>query len=413
MSAGPHASRPGFMKSIPRRVKFLVFSQVLNTMGFGYFLIYLSGYLVDVRVLNGGSVGILFGLEGLVVIAAGIPLGMLSDKHGRKWFLIGGNVLLPPTMLIFALTYDFSLFLVAAALAGLGEAASLSAWNAIIADQTDTGNRDAAFSLSFIVSSVGLSAGMSLPLVMPTLEAASGMTSARVHSDALLLIGLASIVIPLVLWVLLRNYHEKPKHEEGTKDSSDLKLLLKFSGMNGLIGLGAGLIIPLMATWLLYKFSVPDTFSGPFLAVSGLTIAFAALGSSRLSKRFGLFRAILMTAGSSTVFMFSMAFIPNLYLAGGVYIIRASLMNMASPLMDSYLMGIINPGRRGLASAISAIVWRLPNSLSTILGGFILAAGFNTGNHFLYDVPWLGAVAFYVAGIALLYTNFRNVKTKG
>jgi len=382
-------------------------------MGFGYFLIYLSGYLVDVRVLNGGSVGILFGLEGLVVIAAGIPLGMLSDKHGRKWFLIGGNVLLPPTMLIFALTYDFSLFLVAAALAGLGEAASLSAWNAIIADQTDTGNRDAAFSLSFIVSSVGLSAGMSLPLVMPTLEAASGMTSARVHSDALLLIGLASIVIPLVLWVLLRNYHEKPKHEEGTKDSSDLKLLLKFSGMNGLIGLGAGLIIPLMATWLLYKFSVPDTFSGPFLAVSGLTIAFAALGSSRLSKRFGLFRAILMTAGSSTVFMFSMAFIPNLYLAGGVYIIRASLMNMASPLMDSYLMGIINPGRRGLASAISAIVWRLPNSLSTILGGFILAAGFNTGNHFLYDVPWLGAVAFYVAGIALLYTNFRNVKTKG
>ena len=382
-------------------------------MGFGYFLIYLSGYLVDVRVLNGGSVGILFGLEGLVVIAAGIPLGMLSDKHGRKWFLIGGNVLLPPTMLIFALTYDFSLFLVAAALAGLGEAASLSAWNAIIADQTDTGNRDAAFSLSFIVSSVGLSAGMSLPLVMPTLEAASGMTSARVHSDALLLIGLASIVIPLVLWVLLRNYHEKPKHQEGTKDGSDLKLLLKFSGMNGLIGLGAGLIIPLMATWLLYKFSVPDTFSGPFLAVSGLTIAFAALGSSRLSKRFGLFRAILMTAGSSTVFMFSMAFIPNLYLAGGVYIIRASLMNMASPLMDSYLMGIINPGRRGLASAISAIVWRLPNSLSTILGGFILAAGFNTGNHFLYDVPWLGAVAFYVAGIALLYTNFRNVKTKG
>ncbi|MGP8124579.1 MAG: MFS transporter [Nitrososphaerales archaeon] len=413
MLAEPHAARRGFMASIPTRVKLLVFTQLLNTMGFGYFLIYLSGYLVDVRVLNGESVGILFGLEGLVVIAAGIPLGIMSDRRGRKWFLIAGNLLLPPMMLIFALTYDFSLFLVAAVLAGLGEAASLSAWNAIIADQTDTGNRDAAFSLSFIVSNLGLSAGMALPFAMPALEAASGMTSARVHSDALLLIGVASIFVPLVLWALLRNYHEKPKRKEETKDSGDLRLLLKFSGMNGLIGLGAGLIIPLMATWLLYKFSVPDTFSGPFLAVSGLTIAFAALGSSRLSKRFGLFRAILMTAGSSTVFMFSMAFIPNLYLAGGVYIVRASLMNMASPLMDSYLMGIINPGRRGLASAISAIVWRLPNSLSTILGGFILAEGFNTGNHFLYDIPWLGAVAFYVAGIVLLYTNFRNVKTKG
>ena len=413
MSTGPQTVRPGFMASIPTRVKLLIFTQLLNTLGFGYFMIYLSGYLVDVKVLDALGVGIVFGIESMVMIAAGIPLGILSDRRERKWFLILGNLLLPPMLLIFALTYDFSLFLVAALLAGLAEAASLSSWNAIIADQTDTGNRDAAFALSFIVSNVGVSAGLALPLAMPALEAASGMSSSQVHSDEKQGPGVASIFVPLVLWALLRNYHERPKSEEKAEDKGDLRLLLKFSGMNGLIGLGAGLIIPLMATWLLYKFSVPDTFSGPFLAVSGLTIAFAAVGSSRLSKRFGLFRAILMTAGSSTVFMFSMAFIPNLFLAGGVYIIRASLMNMASPLMDSYLMGIIRPGRRGLASAISAIVWRLPNSLSTILGGFILMAGHNTGNRFLYEVPWLGAVAFYVAGIVLLYANFRNVETKG
>jgi MFS family permease len=401
------------MASVPTRVKLLILTQLLNTLGFGYFMIYLSGYLVEVKVLDAAGVGIIFGIESLVMIAAGIPLGILSDKRERKWFLIVGNLLLPPMMFIFALTNDFSLFLVAALLAGLGEAASLSSWNAIIADQTDPSNRDAAFSLSFIVSNVGISAGLALPLVMPLLEGAWGMSPAQVHSGALLLVGIASIFVPPVLWALLRNYHEKPKEEEETKDRGDMRLLLKFSGMNGLIGLGAGLIMPLMATWLLYKFSVSNTFSGPYLALSGMTIAFAAVGSSRLSKRFGLFKAILMTAGSSTVFMFSMAFIPNLFIAGGVYIIRASLMNMASPLMDSYLMGIIHPGRRGLASAISAIVWRLPNSLSTILGGFILATGYRTGNHFLYDVPWLGAVAFYVAGITLLYANFRNVKTKG
>jgi MFS family permease len=401
------------MASVPTRVKLLILTQLLNTLGFGYFMIYLSGYLVEVKVLDAAGVGIIFGIESLVMIAGGIPLGVLSDRRERKWFLIVGNLLLPPMMLIFALTNDFSLFLVAALLAGLGEAASLSSWNAIIADQTDTGNRDAAFSLSFIVSNVGISAGLALPLAMPVLEDAWGMSPAQVHSGALLLLGVASIFVPLALWALLRNYHEKPRQEEETKGKGDLRLLLKFSGMNGLIGLGAGLIMPLMATWLLYKFSVSNTFSGPYLALSGMTIAFAAVGSSRLSKRFGLFKAILMTAGSSTVFMFSMAFIPNLFLAGGVYIIRASLMNMASPLMDSYLMGIIHPGRRGLASAIAAIVWRLPNSLSTILGGFILATGYNTGNHFLYDVPWLGAVAFYVAGITLLYINFRNVQTKG
>ncbi|QQG48093.1 MAG: MFS transporter [archaeon] len=413
MSGG--VSIPGLatLRSIPIKVRLLVLSQIVNTLAFGYFLIYVSGYLVDIKVLDGGSVGLIFGIEGLVLIAAGIPLGLLSDKKGRKWFLILGNVLLPPTVIIFAITHDFSLYLVAAVTAGVAEAASLSSWNAIIADQTEPGARDAAFSLSFIVGNVGISAGLALPLALPVLGNAFGVSLEVAHSQALLYIGIASFFVPVLLFLLLRGYREKPKQAETSENSGDLRLLLKFSGMSGIIGLGAGLIIPLMGTWFLYKFAVPDIFSGPFLALSGMTIAFAALGSAWLSKRFGLFRSIVMTAGSSTAFMASMAFIPNLFLAGGVYLVRASLMNMAAPLMDSYLMGIIHPGRRGLASAISAIVWRLPNSISTIVGGYILLLGFTSGNHLLYDAPWLGAAGLYVLGISLLYTNFRNVKTKG
>lgn len=48
-----------------------------------------------------------------------------------------------------------------------------------------------------------------------------------------------------------------------------------------------------------------------------------------------------------------------------------------------------------------------------ILGGFILATGYNTGNHFPYDVPGLRTVVFYVTRIVLLHANFRNVETKG
>ncbi len=413
MSGTSQPLKLGFMASIPTKVKLLIFAQVLNYLAFGYFLIYLTAYLVEINVIDAGFVGIILGVEGVVLVAAGIPLGILSDRRGRKWLLILGNALLPPTILIFALTRDISLYLVAAVLAGVAEAAALSSWNAMIADQTDLSSRDAAFSLSFIVGNVCISIGLALPLAMPALQVALRMSSEQVHSGSLVVLGIANFFVPFFIWALLRNYQEKPRSGGVDEAPGDLRLLLKFSGLNGLIGLGAGLIIPLMGTWLLYKFAVPDTYSGPYLALSGMTIAFAAIGSSRLSKRFGLFRAILMTAGSSTLFMFSLAFIPNLFLAGGVYLVRASLMNMAGPLLDSYLMGIIHPGRRGLASAISAIVWRLPNSLSTLLGGFILATGYLTGNHFLYDVPWLGAAALYVAGIGLLNANFRNVKPKG
>ena len=400
-------------RSVPTKIKLLVFSQSLNNFTFGFLLIYLTAYLLEEGTLNAWEAGVVLGLETVVVLVAGVPMGILSDKRGRKQFLILGNSVIPAALIIFGLANEFTWYLVAGALLGVAEASALGSWNAIIADQTNLGNRDSAFSLSFVVSNVFLSGGFALPLVLPSLRSVLGVSLAVLHSDIILLLGVLSIPIPFFIWLLLRDYVESPRLEPVREDRAELRTLLKFSGMNGIIGLGAGLIIPLLGSWFLYKFSVPDTYSGPFIALSNITIAFAAIGSPRLSKRYGLFNSILMTAGSSTFFMLSLAFIPNVFLAGGAYLVRASLMNMASPLIDSYLMGIVHPGRRGLGSAIVAIVWRLPNSVTTVIGGYILYAGYVGGSRFLYDLPWILASVLYAVGIGLLYLNFRNVKPRG
>ena len=412
MSAGAQQEQPG-RRPIPTRVKLLISSQSLNNFTIGFFFIYLTAYLLETGALNAWQAGVVLGLETVVVIVAGIPMGILSDRTGRKKFLIFGNAVIPLALFIIGLTQDFDWLLVAAVLLGVAEASALGSWNAIIADQTDLGNRDSAFSLSFVVSNVFFSGGFALPLILPGLQMVFGIGATAIHSDIMLLLATLSISVPFFVWLLLKDYTEPPRTEQKGENPGELKMLLKFSGLNGIIGLGAGLIIPLLASWLLYKFAIPDTYSGPFLALSNVTIAFAAVASPRLSKRYGLFNSILMTAGSSTLFMLSLAFIPNVFLAGGMYLIRASLMNMASPLIDSYLMGIVHPGRRGLGSAIAAIVWRLPNSVTTLIGGYLLYAGLTSGDHFLYDLPWILASGLYAVGIALLYINFRHVKPKG
>ena len=399
------AKKEGQFASVPRGVKLLIFSQVMNNFAFGYLLIYVSAYLLEIKV-GADVIGAIIGIQGIVLVLSGVPLGLLSDRRGRKWFLIAGNLLLAPVILIFAFTDSVTLWLIASAIGGLGEASALSSWNAIIADRTDLGNRDGAFSLSFIVSNLFLSIGTALPFFFPLLETATGLSSLVIHREALVVLGSANFLAPLVIFALLRNYKEKIVTRDETSRRGNIRLLLRFSGINSLIGLGAGLIIPLIGTWLKLKFGVPDTFSGPFLAVSGITIAFSAVGSSRLSAKFGLLKSIVMTSGSSTLFMFSLAFIPSVFVAGGVYIVRAAMMNMSAPLMDSYLMGIIAPERRGLASSISAIIWRLPNSVSTIVGGFLLASG-------RYDLPWIAASLLYATAIGILYVNFRNIKPEG
>src|SRR2546429_7458141 len=125
----------------------------------------------------------------------------------------------------------------------------------------------------------------------------------------------------------------------------DLKPLLKFSGINGLIGLGAGFFIPLVPTWLFLKFAVPDTWSGPLLALSNVTIGLAATGSASLAKRYGPVRAIVMAQGLSTVFMFSLAFVTNAVAAAGPDLVPAALLKMSAPAGGSFLIGVVRPGQ--------------------------------------------------------------------
>jgi MFS family permease len=385
----------------------------MNGFAFGYFLIYVTAFLPEIG-FTAAVVGTIFAIEGIALVLAGIPLAMLSDRFGRKWFVVLGSFIFAPTVLVFGLSRDVNVMYAASALGGLGEAALLASWNAMIADLTNLDNRDAAFSLSFIVSTASYSLGSALPLAFGPIESATGLTPLAVHSWAFIVFGLASFSSPAALWLLLRNYAEKPpeKRTEGAK-LGGIEQGIKFSVFNSIIGLGAGLIIPLMGTWLWLKFAVPDTYSGPFLALSGLTIAFSAVASPRLSKKMGLFPAILATAGSSTAFMLSLAFVPNVVAAGGLYLVRAALMNMNSPLMDSFLMGITPPNRRGLISTINAVIWRIPNNVSTVLGGYILTySAFDVPSLGVshLDLPWILATALYLLGIGLLYANFRNVK---
>lgn len=85
--------------------------------------------------------------------------------------------------------------------------------------------------------------------------------------------------------------------------------------------------------------------------------------------------------------------------------VSAMLMNMAAPLTDSFLMGIISIEPRGLASPINSNVCRLPHTMTTVIGGVHLGAG----NYYL---PFFLATAFYAAAISLFYLNFRGVEPR-
>ena len=146
-----------------------------------------------------------------------------------------------------------------------------------------------------------------------------------------------------------------------------------------------------------------DAYTGPVLAVSSILIGLAAFASPRLAKKYGQMGAIMLTTGSSMVFMLSMAFLPDVNVAALFYIVRTGLMNMANPLMDSFAMSIFPAEQRGLVSAVTNTVFRLPNSASTFLGGVLLGEG-------LLALPFVIASGLYIVGIVAFCVFFVGSK---
>ena len=388
----------GKFASIPTNVVWLIVAFSVNSLGLNYLMVVITAYFPSVG-FSAGQVGLLLAADGLTMSAAGIPFGIISDRYGRRRIMLAGSIGVVPILFIFALTSDFTYLLAACIIGGVVEGAFLTTVNAVMADMTEPRYRDAAFALSFILGTAFGGLGFALPLAFPWLESVLGVSSLFLHRGPFIIFGIIGIFATIALWRAMASYQQVRRTR--TPKLTHLGTIVKFSAGNISIALGAGFIIPLIPTWLFLRFGVPDSLSGPLLAVSSIMMGLAAVLSPRMASKYGLVKTIVINQGLSTMFMLSLAFVAGPLLAGVLYVIRAVLMNVASPLMDTLLMSSVSPEERGRASAINAIVWRFPNSITTLIGGIILTQG-------QYSLPFFLATGFYVMGIASFYYFFRN-----
>ncbi len=382
----------------PARATLLILSFIPMFLGVGFLQIVIGAWFVTVG-FTAAQAGALISAQGITVVASSIPLGIVSDVYGRKKLLVVGNLVGAVGLLGFSLTTDFWHLLALSVALGFAEGASVTTWNALLADITDSSNRNRVFSLSFIMVNVTTGIGLVLPAAFPPLQALFGISSYVIHRQVLLLVGVASFASPLMFYLLLRNRKETHNPERKWTRLENKGTLAKLGFVATTIGFGAGFIIPLLGSWFFYKFGVDDNVSGPILALSNILIGFSAAASPRLASKFGQMEAILLTGASSMLFMLSMAFIPYFEVAAGFFIVRSALMNMTGPLLDSFSMSIFPANQRGLVSAMSNIMFRLPNSVSTYFGGIILGMG-------MLELPFIVASALYIVALGGFYIFF-------
>ncbi|WP_119155963.1 MFS transporter [Caldimonas tepidiphila] len=165
----------------------------------GLFLI-LPVFAVHARGLPGGEqlalVGIAIGIYGLTQALLQIPLGLASDRFGRKRVIVFGLLLFAAGSLIAA--FSETLYGVIAGRAIQGAGAISAAITALIADSTRDEVRTKA--MAMVGGSIGITFALSLVLA-PWLYAWVGMPG---------IFGLTALLALAGIWVVLRRVPDAP-----------------------------------------------------------------------------------------------------------------------------------------------------------------------------------------------------------
>ena len=404
-------------KDIPREANLLIYSSFFTWAAAGLFFISLQVFLL-LEGVSFGTSSLILGTFGIVSAPSTLLFGGLADRYGKKKFIVTGGILSSLSLAIFAIDTNISHLFGAAVLAGLSEAAFASSWSALLADKAGNLKRTSAFGLSFFVATIAAALGGFSTSLLDLMKSIYNVDLIQGNRYLFVSVAAISLIGPMIVYLKVSEskleiikgsgFHILPRKSSG--------VVLRYAVAGIIIALGAGMVIPLVPGWAFLKFGLANDVTGPiFGGINSLVMGFANLATPRLARRFGTVRTIVLTQGTSTVFLFSMPFSPSFATASSIYVVRSMLMMMSNPAQNSLLMGLVPVEERAVASAITAALWRLPNSFSTGIGGYIMGLatasnGVTDSNSIYLALPFLICTGLYLTSISYFWRSFKDVK---
>jgi len=328
-------------------------------------------------------VGVALGVYGLTQGLFQIPLGMLSDRLGRKTIIVAGMMVFLLGSLVAASADTIQGLIVGRALQGTGAVASTIM--ALLADLTTEQNRTKA------MAAVGGSIGLSFAVAMaagPALAAAYGM-------DAIfwLTAVLAGIGILVVLWWIPTPVATS---NLGSREALAMPALFRSTLANGeLLRLDVGIFLLhaiQMASWVAVPFvlaHVVNFDSGShwwlYLLTMGLgfvaMLPFMLLGERKRVLKWIFVGAVLVLAGAELLM-----FVSGVSL--GIFVAGLFLFFMAFNLLEACLPSLVSKmtpsGARGTAMGIYSSSQFLGAFAGGVLGGLV-AHHFGVHGVFLFS----------------------------
>ena len=390
---------------------FLLFSaRSVRLFAYGALSVVLALYLHEVG-LSGPEIGLLFTFT--LAGDAGISLWITTtaDRIGRKKMLILGAGLMIMAGIVFSLTGNFALLIIAAVIGVISPSGNeigpfLSLEQAALSQLLSSEQRTRAFAWYNLAGSLATATGALAGGFLSKGMMHTGFSELASYKAVIIVYVACGFVLAGLFWFLsaeIETTETVPAQERvlGLHKSKDV--VFKLSGLFALDAFAGGFVIQSMvAYWFHIRFGVDAGTLGGIFFGANILAGISSLLAIKIASRIGLINTMVFTHIPSNVLLCLVPLMPNLSFAVFVLLLRFSISQMDVPTRQSYTMAVVAPDERSAASGVTSIARSVGAAISPALSGIFLAS------------PVFLSAPFFVAGglkivyDLLLYRSFQK-----
>ena len=353
---------------------------------------------------NEALLGNLITTSSFVALLAALPMGYLADIVGRKGSLIASGVMLSFSILAMSILPSAEMFYAMNIVSGIAQSLAGVTMSPFLMENSDEQERTYLFSfgqgLQMTMASVGNWVGGYLPTWMGSIRNVTA-TSSMAYGDSIFIIGVAALaVIPLV-------FLASPKLERNQRAifapfqyaAKNPLLLTKLILPMLLTSLGAGLIMPFMNVFFRVVHHQPDTVIGTLFAWGSLAMGIGLLIAPPLAERSGKIQLVVITQALSIPFLILLGFSPIFWVGAATYYIRLALMNMSSPVYQTFIMEHVEPSARATVASLTSMAWNFGWAFSPTISGWLQV-------RYGFGPPFIGTIILYTISVVMYWAFF-------
>ncbi|MFA5873517.1 MAG: MFS transporter [Anaerolineales bacterium] len=346
----------------------------------------------------------------LSALLLGVPMGLLSDRMGRKRAMIIGFALANFAIFGMILGRSEAVILVSALFLGATSQLYVLSQAPFMMKTSDDKTRDVIFSLSYGMFPLASTAGNFLAGYLPGLfKSWLGITSSMLAYQGVLLFSVVSSFLVLVPIAFIHEPRTTRAEEKAGSTERRLPvwkvllrpLTLKLSIPNLAIGLGAATLVPYFNVFFAERYQMDDAMLGILFSVGSLLTGIACILGPRLVGNLGgKVRMVVLGQAASLVFLLLIGFSPWPWLAVIGFLMRGALMNMVAPLFDAFALEQSHESEHGAINSIRNLAWNVGWTVGPYISGVVQ-------QRYGFSPLFVSTAVLYALAISLTWFFFR------